>query len=92
MVAVTHSLGPMSISRGALIASFAVALTAVTELGDDKTARAGSCVDRLGAPDDVGVAIDPTTGGWCMDGSIINAGSPAAGLAMNVRTANADRR
>ena len=89
MVAVTHSLGPMSISRGALIASFAVALTAVTELGDDKTARAGSCVDRLGAPDDVGVAIDPTTGGWCMDGSIINAGSPAAGLAMNVRTANA---
>lgn len=79
----------MSTSRGGLIATFVIAMTAVSQLFDGDTARAVSCVDRSGTPDDVGVAIDPATGGWCMDGALINAGSAAEGLAMNVRAANA---
>jgi hypothetical protein len=47
------------------------------------------CVDGSGEPDAVGVAIDPTSGSWCLDGLHLNAGSRAHGLAMNVRAANA---
>ena len=53
------------------------------------TAEGAACADGTGVPDQTGVAVDPTTGNWCFDGVLMNAGSRVEGLAMNVRAANA---
>ena len=75
--------------RRGLITSLIVAVTVGSQFVLHDLARAGACVDRSGAPDDTGVAVEPITGAWCLDGTLINVGSRAEGLAMNFRAINA---
>ena len=79
----------MSVLRRGLTTSLIIAATGLSLAFFDDRAEAGACMDRLGSPDESGVAIDPSTGSWCLDGLPINAGSRAEGLAMNVRAINA---
>src|SRR5688500_1888712 len=79
----------MPARRSALLVSLVLAAGVLQIVVVADRVRAGGCVDRLGASDIVGVAVDPATGAWCMDGTPINAGSRAEGLAMNVRAINA---